>query len=216
MIKMRDLSVANVETDNWAVSIHQDPHPADPREGGGNFSTIVDWHKDYDFGEEKIERGVYANEFEALKHHLPKDIENYIYLPIYLLDHTVLRLNTTGFRSSWDSAQVGWIYISKEDAEEWIGKDYSVEEVKERLRKEIDLLDMWCLGDAYGFEVSEKSVCGECGHVEYSNVDGCYGFFGHDFEDNGLLEMLEDSMRSILGVEETQIEKVMSKVKEEL
>lgn len=32
------------------------------------------------------------------------------------MDHSGLAMQTTSFNDPWDSGQVGWIYVSKEDA----------------------------------------------------------------------------------------------------
>lgn len=42
--------------------------------------------------------------------------EKYIVMPLYLLDHSGLAMQTTSFHDPWDSGQVGWVYVSKEDA----------------------------------------------------------------------------------------------------
>ena len=42
--------------------------------------------------------------------------DKYITLPLYLMDHSGLAMQTTSFNDPWDSGQVGWIYVSKEDA----------------------------------------------------------------------------------------------------
>ena len=47
--------------------------------------------------------------------------EKYLMLPLYLYDHSGLAMSTESFsgrapHAEWDSGQVGWIYVSKEDA----------------------------------------------------------------------------------------------------
>ena len=46
--------------------------------------------------------------------------EKYLMLPLYLYDHSGLAMSTESFsgrapHAEWDSGQVGWIYVSKED-----------------------------------------------------------------------------------------------------
>lgn len=36
--------------------------------------------------------------------------EKYIVMPLYLLDHSGLAMQTTSFHDPWDSGQVGWVY----------------------------------------------------------------------------------------------------------
>lgn len=209
------MQVAKIKTDKYRVTIDQDHNPPNPREGGGMYSTVVDWHSNYDFGEEKIGRGTYENEYEALKHHLPKPIDEYYYLPLYLLDHTVLRLSTSSFHNHWDSGQVGWIYMHEDDAKECFSEDVSVKEVHARLRSEVEEMDAYCIGDFYGYGIEEIHTCDCCGHVEYEVLDGCWGFMGHDFEKNGLFHEIETTMRNVLGIVEEEIEVVMEELRKE-
>lgn len=57
--------------------------------------------------------------------------EKYIVMPLYLLDHSGLAMQTTSFNDPWDSGQVGWVYVSKEDAL----KEYGAEKMTGALRK---------------------------------------------------------------------------------
>ena len=57
--------------------------------------------------------------------------EKYITLPLYLMDHSGLAMQTTSFNDPWDSGQVGWIYVSKEDAL----KEFAGEKMTGALRK---------------------------------------------------------------------------------
>ena len=40
--------------------------------------------------------------------------DKYITLPLYLMDHSGLAMQTTSFNDPWDSGQVGWIYVRLE------------------------------------------------------------------------------------------------------
>lgn len=210
-----DSTIAKGEADEWLVKIGLDTDPLDPREGGGNYSTIVDWHKDYSFGEEKLERGVYANEYEALIKHLPKPIEEYFYLPIYLLDHSGLRLSTTSFAcdpGGWDSGQVGWIYIHKDDFLE-LSTEKSAEEY---LKGEIEMMDMFCAGDVYAYSIERKTTCSKCGHTKYDRVEFVGNWYGYDFVKYGIIDSIESTLRITYEVSEEVIEVILKQLKEDM
>ena len=38
--------------------------------------------------------------------------EKYIMMPLYLMDHSGLAMQTESFHDPWDSGQVGWIYVT--------------------------------------------------------------------------------------------------------
>lgn len=60
--------------------------------------------------------------------------KKYIMLPLYLLDHSGLAMKTTSFHDPWDSGQVGWIYVSKEDALKEFGGEKMTGAIRKRRR----------------------------------------------------------------------------------
>lgn len=64
--------------------------------------------------------------------------EKYVVMPLYLLDHSGLAMQTESFHDPWDSGQVGWVYVSKED----VLKEFGGEKMTGALRKKPRI----CLG----------------------------------------------------------------------
>ncbi len=95
-----------------------------------------------------------------------------VILPLFLMDHSGLAMNTTGFNDPWDSGQVGWIYASYQD----ILASFRVEEVtpalletaKAALQGEVEVYDAYLRGECYGFELYKN------GELDSS----CWGFLG--------------------------------------
>ena len=102
--------------------------------------------------------------------------KKYIMLPLYLLDHSGLVMKTTSFHDPWDSGQVGWIYVSKEDALKEFGGEKMTGAIKKKaedlMRSEVAAYDCYLRGECYGFELYKN------GELE----DSCWGFMG-DFSD---------------------------------
>lgn len=98
--------------------------------------------------------------------------EKYIMMPLYLMDHSGLAMQTESFHDPWDSGQVGWIYVSKEDAL----KEFDTEKMTGAVRKkaedlmksEVAVYDSYLRGECYGFELYKNG--------ELS--DSCWGFIG--------------------------------------
>lgn len=107
---------------------------------------------------------------ESLLEEFEKD---HIFLPVYMYDHSVITINTSGFSCSWDSGQVGFVYVSKDKAR----KEYGVKRISPKLRKniesvlrsEIESIDQYLTGQVYGFRVSSKTK---------ESIDSCWGFYG--------------------------------------
>ena len=41
-----------------------------------------------------------------------ESIDGFVFLPLYLFDHSGITMNTSGFSCPWDSGQVGWIFCT--------------------------------------------------------------------------------------------------------
>lgn len=98
-----------------------------------------------------------------------------IILPVYLYDHSGLLMNTTGFHCPWDSAQIGFIYVTCSDVRD----EYSVKRVSRQLREkvagylrqEVQTFSDYLSGAVYGYIVEKDDA----------EVESCWGFIG-DYE----------------------------------
>lgn len=175
--------------DNRIMRIVRDEKPITPREWD-NLGTMICWHRRYNLGD-KHESSI--EEFRDFRKNTPMVI-----LPLYLLDHSGLIMRNTSFNDPWDSGQVGYIYATYEK----IRKEYNrrritgklIRRVKEILRSETETFNQYLTGDVYGFVLVEVSKCDlEKEHEE--TLDSCFGFFGHDFETNGILDYVGQEWR---------------------
>jgi hypothetical protein len=103
--------------------------------------------------------------------------ERYEILPVYKYEHSGVALSTTPFRSSWDSGQIGWVFVSHEQikenyAEEEIDEDLR-ETARELMKSNIDVFSTWVAGEAVGFKVEDPE--------EGITVDSCWGFYDREY-----------------------------------
>ena len=170
--------------------IEQDVDPESPREWD-NLGTFIMQHGRYSFGDREFENdSSYISFEEDFKYHLNAvcncTLKDVIYLPVYMYDHSGITISTTPFSCSWDSGQIGYTYVTKEQ----IRKEYSVkrislklkEQISSILQSEIETLDQYLIGDVYGFT------------IEYDNgeINSCWGFYGSNPETNGMFEYWTD------------------------
>lgn len=99
-----------------------------------------------------------------------------VLMPLYLLDHSGLRMSTSGFNDPWDSGQVGFIFVSHDDLrKEW--PDVELAELRgngERLlRGEVEAYDQYLSGDVWQYLIDS----GDGSEV----VDSLSGMFGYEY-----------------------------------
>jgi hypothetical protein len=124
-----------------------------------------------------------------------------VILPLYLYDHSGITMNTTGFSCGWDSGQVGFIYVSRET----LRKEYSVKRISNKIVEkatklligEVETYDQFLKGDVYGFKVFKVETCDKgCEHEE--EIGSCWGFYGDNFIENGLIEHVDKEFAKLL------------------
>lgn len=129
---------------------------------------------------------------------LEKD-SDIIIKPIYMYDHSGQTIQLIPFGDRWDSGVCGYIYANKDEIIRKIG-NATEENWKERARKimegEIEIYDQYIRGEVYGFRVYKEYTeqhknmrTGEMWYTtELEEIDSCCGFYGTEFDKNGLLE----------------------------
>lgn len=107
-----------------------------------------------------------------------------VILPLYLYDHSGITMRCSAFACPWDSGQVGYIYMDRDDIlREFGGKRVSKrkrERAEALLRSEVEEYDQYLTGDVYGVIVEDED--GE-------EVDSCWGFYGLDYAKEQAAEM---------------------------
>lgn len=108
---------------------------------------------------------------------IDKALERVFILPLYLYDHGGITMKTSNYSCPWDSGQVGYIYVTKED----VRKEWGVQRISAKLREqvysilksEVQVYAWYLEGQVYGFVVEDE---------EGEIVDSCWGFYGYRSE----------------------------------
>lgn len=220
----------------YRIRIEQDDSPESPREWS-NLGTMVCWHNRYTLGDEQPSCGPMewalslAEEFEPgieekverldLDNHT-RDVAAYqrekvdaildrhvIMLPLYLYDHSGITMNTSGFSCSWDSGQVGWIWVSRKtvrEAYDWKRITQArVKQIERILKAEVAVYAQYLEGDVHGFVLESRpaQVYDENGNAldvetEWEHEDSCWGFYGSDPFENGMADHINEEHHDLL------------------
>lgn len=116
-----------------------------------------------------------------------------VMLPLYLYDHGGITMNTKGFHCPWDSGQVGFIYVSKQqlrDEYDWkLITEKRCRKVGDILRGEVETYDQFLTGDVYGYVIEDED-----GEKE----GRCWGFYGSDPFQNGMSDDIPEELHDQL------------------
>lgn len=187
-------------SDGRTLEIIPDEDPLNPRVDYDNLGTIAAFHGRYNLGDK--DHGIDHTEFGGwdemgawIKHKNP----DCVILLLYLYDHSGITMSTGPFSCPWDSAQVGFIFVSRERIVQEYGTLDPAEATKRAeacLRDEVALYDQYLTGDVFGF-ILRNPPCDKCGGPG-EDSDSCWGFFGSDPLENGMVDNLDPKYREEL------------------
>jgi len=112
-------------------------------------------------------------------------------LPLYRYEHSGVAYSTKPFSCRWDSGQVGFVVVTKEKINELGLEGRTQRELEKMVDDEIEVYSQWANGDVVGFTLSKKVKCDCCNHTELEVIDSCNGFYGYDYDKNGLFETID-------------------------
>lgn len=164
---MNDFIVEQEEYQGYTITIQYDTDPMNPREWD-NLGTMVCWHRRYNLGDEQISRDDALEQWNKYNNK-----KKYLCLPLFLYDHSGITMSTSPFSCSWDSGQVGFIYISYEKIQNEYGKmdTETLNRVREYLIKDVEVYDRYLTGQVYGYIISDDTD---------DHIDSCWGFFDEE------------------------------------
>ncbi|MFA6694992.1 MAG: hypothetical protein WCR85_00045 [Sphaerochaeta sp.] len=157
------------------LQIFQEHCPQNPRSEalGAAFGTILCFHKRYNLGDPVDPALPPFESWSKLEKNLRDLCNAEIVLPLYLYDHGVRRMNTTGFACGWDSGQVGFIYITEKEIRDLYGEcertSSFMQRVSKALKGEVELYNAYLSGEVYWYRVMDE-------HNRI--VNSCGGYYG--------------------------------------
>ena len=178
---MPKTAYATYEKDGKRLEIFYDEDPLDPLEDGDNLGIIAHVHRRYSFGKGSEQ----FHDSIKLQYKMKEIVaDGGIALPVYLYDHSGLRVSTKPFACHWDSGQIGYIYATKERALKFLD-EFDADKVTDILQGEIEMLDLAYSGQVYGFVVTQIGQ----EEMEDEEIDSCWGFYG----DEGIKQILSEN-----------------------
>jgi hypothetical protein len=179
--------VETIEKGNYKINIFQDECAENPRKEWDNATTMLCFHSRYNLGDKNPYHKDEFSSWEEFEKEIIRTYKPVVIKPVYLYDHSGITVSTSPFGCSWDSGQVGFIFVSREQAlHEYGGKKVTKKHKEWAYRiieSEMKCYDYYVRGDVYGFKVEDEN--GE-------EIDSCWGFYGSNHKESGLIEHAMD------------------------
>lgn len=188
-----------------------DDMPTDPREFEQDTNMICfhphyklgdenDFRDDEDFWKSLLEKFALEYKLEEEEDISTNQIRELVLphieiLPLWIYDHSGISIScgtrSYPYNDPWDSGQVGYIYIEKTkifsiypNATEGNWRSLA----DQLMISEVKVYDQYLTGDCWGYEIFDEDL---------EEIDGCYGFFGNDFYQNGMSDYLPEVAEAI-------------------
>lgn len=171
--------------DNMELIIIQDDDIDTPR-NWDNQTTMVCFHNKHSLGDKTDYKIDDYNSFYELETNIRNKNDIELIIPISLYDHSGLSIST-GISQNWDSGQIGFIFITKKTMKE---NNLTIEDARKIIVQEIETYNQYLSGDIWQYVLIEKEICECCSHMNKEEIDGCGGFYGNDFKENGLFDTI--------------------------
>ena len=167
---------------DYLLKVYYDDCPFDPREDE-NLTKMVCFHKRYSLGDEHDYKADDFDSWEELEKYLTGEHDPLIIKPLYLFDHGGITISTKSFGCNWDSGQVGFVYVTKQDVRDSFSIKRCGQPIKERvdvlLEGEVETYAKYLTGQVYGYEVS-KMVTDEDGDQHEKGLERCGSYYDEE------------------------------------
>ena len=162
------------------------------------IGTMTCFHRNYRLGDE---HGYSQNDFKGwnderklgfagLLRRLRIDLDIIEVRPLYLYDHSGITISHHPFSCPWDSGQVGWHFITKQNYRKVFGGKRVSKKARAKVKTILD----------YEIENYDSYLCGEIYWVQvtgpYDWEDTCHGFLGANFERSGILDFAKHTVEA--------------------
>lgn len=190
--------IKTVSYRNYKLEVHSDDCATSPREWD-NLGTLVSVNPSRGLGDVQFQTAdevlnhivqqVYpeidteeldelsSDEREALVRE-----KAYLY-PWFIADHSTISFSF--YRTcSWDSGQIGLIYVTFDQAEADFGPNHTNEQVMDYLRSELNEYEMYVNGEVYGYRLRkcpEVIDFSQLDEIPYEEEDSTWGYIGLDY-----------------------------------
>tara|TARA_R110002051_G_scaffold35255_1_gene77774 strand:+ start:372 stop:974 length:603 start_codon:yes stop_codon:yes gene_type:complete len=186
---------------NEKLQIVQDDICEDPR-NWDNLTIIATLEQNHNtIGDFQFKSSDELNEFV-------KDQEAIYSMPLYIYDHSGISLycgNDTipyPFNDQWDAGCIGMVFTTKKRLKGMEKTPRS--KILDQMKTEVEIYSHYLNGNVYGFRLLKWSQCKSCDQEVDQEIESCYGFYGYDFDTNGLFDAILENSKVFKSYEDIE------------
>jgi len=191
------MHIAIEEYKNYRINVDFDECPLNPRTDYDNSGTMICFHKRYMIGDKTELDSTSFNSWAELKDYICKENDIAVILPVYMYDHSGITINTSGFSCAWDSGQIGFIFITKEQ----VRQDYSCKRISPKIKSQAEK-HLQAEIITYNRYLSGESYCYSIDSIDEENIDCAGGFDDQDYMIECAKELIDCLIRDIANLKE--------------
>lgn len=168
------------------LEIHQDDHPFNPRKFD-DVTEMIFFHKRMNVGDN---HNVDPNNYSSFSEMMQENTEEGdLAMKVYCYSKRCFELSLFPFSCPWDSGVLGFIVVRKSVIDREFNGDR--EKALRNLKAELITYNDYLNGRTYG---------GILYDAQGEEIDSCWGFYGNDFETNGIYDNFGINKNDILEV----------------
>ena len=150
------MNIREERIDNYILRLFYDECPTNPREDY-NLTRMVCFHNRYQLGDDHDLKTDDFNGWKEMEEYITRTEKPIVIKSLYLFDHGGITIGVKPFGDRWDSGQVGFVYIRKEDVRNEFSIKRCGQNMVERcsvlLDGEVEVYDKYLRGEVYGYDI---------------------------------------------------------------
>lgn len=150
------MDIREERIDNYILRLFYDECPTNPREDY-NLTRMVCFHKRYDLGDSHDYKHDDYESWDEMEKNITRMENPIVIKPLYLYDHGGITISTKPFGDRWDSGQIGFVFIRKDDVRNEFSIKRCGQNMVERcsvlLDGEVEVYDKYLRGEVYGYNI---------------------------------------------------------------
>lgn len=189
------LHMKDAEDKKYLLTVQRYDDPDDPTVM--MVSHLVCFHRRYRIGEK------HNWELSELQYWLREHRDEVVVKPVYLMDHGIQSISTGPFGDLWDSGQIGYCYVMRDEIDPEHTNENWRAAASELVESEVELYNQYLQGDVYYYTLEEQTYiydeikCPCCGEPikinerdDWEEIESCGGFYGDDLQENGIFDSI--------------------------